>query len=276
MNPTITLLAAVLTAGPAADPPAARVHRRAGGRSRGIPIKDATVGIHRPGAAEPQFTATTGADGKFKLGPLPPGAKYRSEKLFADAAGFGREYVWAPPVLPGATTTIDDILMTQGQEYTGQVLTDKGKPVPNARVRVQTLTWDALFSFERFGSPFDVFADAEGKYRLPPLPVGSVQLAVFAPSGRGHRSGSRSNRGSPGRHRRPSSNRGSPTAAGWWTRTASRSPGRSSTRWTSVRPRTRTGGSPWSATGRRGRRTRRPEGRFSDGCVRGRGRTKSR
>src|SRR5690348_6157997 len=105
MNPAVTLLAAALTLGPAADTPTPAEGFVAGRvvDLQGRPIKDATVGIHRPEIVEPQVTAKTGADGKFKLGPLPPGANYRSAKLYADAAGFGREYTPAPPVLPGAT-----------------------------------------------------------------------------------------------------------------------------------------------------------------------------
>ena len=97
----------------------------------GKPIPGATVGYY-----DASRTAVTGADGRFKLGPIPPTAKPH-RGVYANAEGLAREYVQAPPVLPGAASDLGDIVLLLGQRYNGRVMDDKGAPLPGVRVRCE-------------------------------------------------------------------------------------------------------------------------------------------
>jgi hypothetical protein len=176
-----TVLAAVLAFAPGADPSAPAPGYVAGRvvDLAGQPIRNVKVGLHGLGGEDPN-PATTAADGTFKLGPLSPGANYRAV-LFADADGFGRELALAPAVLPGATTQIGDLLMSPGRLYTGVVTTEQGAAIPNAHVQCQFEFNVNRYTSANIGSPIDLVADADGKYTLPALPVGTAHIRYAAP-----------------------------------------------------------------------------------------------
>lgn len=136
MNRLIISIVAVFAVSPAfaadAKPEPGHITGRVVGPD-GKPLPGAAVGYY-----DASRTTVTGADGRFKLGPIPPTAKPH-RGVYANAEGLAREYVQAPPVLPGASSDLGDIVLLLGRRYNGRVTDDKGTPLPGVRVRCELL-----------------------------------------------------------------------------------------------------------------------------------------
>lgn len=136
----------------------------------GKPLPGAAVGYY-----DASRTTVTGADGRFKLGPIPPTAKPH-RGVYANAEGLAREYVQAPPVLPGVSSDLGDIVLLLGRRYNGRVTDDKGTPLPGVRVRCELLRKSNRYTSFQIGPEVEGLTNADGKYDLPPLPIGTHSL----------------------------------------------------------------------------------------------------
>lgn len=177
MTTAVVFLAAVVAFQPAPAQPAPGFVAGRVVDPDGRPIPGATVGVSSL-TSEAYIEATTGADGRFKIGPVPPAVTFR-RILYADAAGFGRQYRMGPPILPAATTEVGDIHMTLGRAYTGRVLDDKRQPIPGARV-VCEVNMRMGRSRGVVGPRLELTTDVDGMYLLPPLPTGPAYLHFLA------------------------------------------------------------------------------------------------
>ena len=143
-----------------------------GGRIVGLtgqPINGAVVGYL--GDSGKVLTAATGPDGRYKLGPIAPTGKPR-QGIYVDADGLAREFVPAPPVLPGSTTDVGDIALVSGRRFAGKVTDDKGKPLPGVRVRCELVRRSNRYTVYLLGPDVESLTNADGTYDLPPLPIG--------------------------------------------------------------------------------------------------------
>ncbi len=147
-----------------------------GGRIVGLtgqPINGAVVGYLGDSGKVP--TTATGPDGRFKLGPIAPTAKPRFG-IYVDADGLAREFVPAPPVLPGSTSDVGNIALVSGRRFAGKVTDDKGKPLPGVRVRCELLRRSNRYTVYSLGPDVESLTNADGTYDLPPLPIGTHSL----------------------------------------------------------------------------------------------------
>ncbi|MFO0803337.1 MAG: carboxypeptidase-like regulatory domain-containing protein [Gemmataceae bacterium] len=145
----------------------------------GKPIPKATVTFSDPYPLSPK-PAVSSDDGRFKLGPLPPSARPH-RGLVVDAEGLAREFVFAPPVLPGFTSEAGDIVISYGRRYSGTVVDDQGQPVVGVRVKCELLRLSKRDAMYYIGRPIETVTVPGGQYHLPPLPIGRHSLRFEAP-----------------------------------------------------------------------------------------------
>ena len=139
----------------------------------GQPINGAVVGY--TGDSGKVLTTATGPDGRFKLGPIAPTAKPR-RGVCVDADGLAREFVPAPPVLPGSTSDLGDIALVGGRRYVGKVTDEKGKALPGVRVLCELVRRSNRYTVYSLGPDVESLTNADGNYDLPPLPIGMHSL----------------------------------------------------------------------------------------------------
>ncbi len=111
---------------------------------------------------------TSGPDGRYRLGPLPPG-----EYMLEVSAGM--EWVMKPArtiaVMAGQTSRAD-VALTPSLEVRGRVVDDTGSPVADARISVRSDSWvHVIVDDERTG--------VDGRFRLQRgLGAGPIELTV--------------------------------------------------------------------------------------------------
>ena len=185
MRPAVAILVGYLC-GPGllvAEPPAGGFLTGRVVGPDGTPIPAATVG-HGTGRGSPLITATSGPDGRFKLGPLPPKAPSRFETLdlYADAPGLARQYVLRPAVIPGVANDVGDVRLVPGMVISGRVAAPANQPLGGVTVNIEVGRSDVGGRTD-FGPPLVTFTDADGRYETPPLPPGQHWL-LFRAGGR--------------------------------------------------------------------------------------------
>ena len=112
--------------------------------------------------------ATSGPDGRYRLGPLPPG-----EYTFEVSAGMQWEMKPARSlvVMAGQTSRVD-VALTPSIEVRGRVVDETGRPVADARLSVRSDWWINI-------TPDEDRTDADGRFRIQHgLGAGPAQLTV--------------------------------------------------------------------------------------------------
>jgi hypothetical protein len=100
-------------------------------------------------------------------------------ELYAEANGLARQYARWPAVIPGEENDVGDIRLAVGFRATGRVTDDAGAPLPGVPVRVHIYRRSSNSS-TGYGPPLTVHTDDQGRYQLPPLPLGTHRLEFFA------------------------------------------------------------------------------------------------
>ena len=148
---------------PIAAPPADTALEGLVRSEAGQPVPGALVAVRAPSArlrttfgdrpVRLAATATTAADGRFRLTGLPAGSLVVSATHAEHAAAYVREVV----TTPARAATCEIVRPPPRFTLSGQVNDSGGGPIAGARLLV-TGTWDAVFA---------VVTDAQGRYRLP-------------------------------------------------------------------------------------------------------------
>jgi Carboxypeptidase regulatory-like domain len=127
--------------------------------------------------------AVTDAEGRFRLGPVQAFYRNRASGLFIDADGFARLATPAGTltVFPGVDLDLGTIRIERGRLFTGQVLDSDGKPRQGAIVRPRVYRLELGHTVNEVGTDQTIETDAQGRFRLPPLPVGRLTLEIRAP-----------------------------------------------------------------------------------------------
>jgi hypothetical protein len=125
--------------------------------------------------------ARTDAEGRFRLGPVEPIYRHRFD-LIIDADGFARRYIPGETysIFPGLDNDLGTIRLDRGRVFTGQVLDTDGKPHPSATVECIIRRHYLGHTVTYIGPMRTLTTDAEGRFRTPPLDVGSLYLKVHA------------------------------------------------------------------------------------------------
>ena len=152
----------------------------------GKPVAGARVVMERgldaaTNQAKVMAETVTGADGRFRLGPVEPVYRAR-EGLRVQADGYAAQVIGAGTcsVFPGSDCDLGRIQLDRGRTFVGQVLDPDGKPVGGADVECNVHRIVSPFHIGAVIPPQKLTTDAEGRVRTPPLPVGLVALNVRA------------------------------------------------------------------------------------------------
>jgi hypothetical protein len=130
-----------------------------------------------------QVEARSGADGRFRLGPVEP--LYRNRYLILiEADGFARQYIGRGTysIFPGADADLGEIRLARGRVFTGQVIDVDGRPYRNADVTAKVYFRELGHTVDHIGPDYHMTTDADGRYRTPPLPVGELGITTQPPN----------------------------------------------------------------------------------------------
>ena len=123
----------------------------------------------------------TDGDGRFRLGGLPPGGGFR---VSAVHPGLGLAFARGVEVVAGEVTPLD-LRFAPAGAITGVVLAEDASgdaaPVPGASVSVVPRGLRELFYAEEVLEAASATADPEGRFRLDPVPPGTVDVLAWAP-----------------------------------------------------------------------------------------------
>jgi beta-lactamase regulating signal transducer with metallopeptidase domain/uncharacterized GH25 family protein len=138
----------------------------------GKPIADAMVQVRDPNRLNHASTAFTGPDGRFAIHDARPG------RWTVVVQAEGRAAAWAPIVADVSRPVENQFVLEPGEFLSGKVLGPDGKPVPGAAVG-----WANPIRAD--GRPDESLelkdmtaTDAEGLFRLGPLPPGQFQITA--------------------------------------------------------------------------------------------------
>lgn len=145
----------------------------------GKPVPGAHVWLGRH-TEKPHAEATAGADGRFRLGPVPAApARYRD--LFAEADGLARTYVREPAVFADRDHDLGEVRLAKGRRLTGAVIDHDGKPLARSKVAVVLSRNYMGHTTINLSLPLEVETDSGGRYETPPLPVCEAMVRVSVP-----------------------------------------------------------------------------------------------
>ncbi len=126
--------------------------------------------------------AVSDSEGRFRLGPMKPIYRHKFPILI-DAEGFAQQYIQPGSfsIYPGIDFDFGDIRVDRGRIFSGQVLSDDGKGLPEADVNCKPY----IHSLGRTVFSIDINEhlklDSEGRFRTPPMPVGELAIHAIAP-----------------------------------------------------------------------------------------------
>jgi len=123
---------------------------------------------------------TADSAGRFRLGPLPATSRTRRD-LFAEAPGLARAYVDTPVVLPDTDHDLGVISLPLGNRYRGQVVLEDGAPAAQVDVRAEVQRLELGHTFMTIGAAYEAKTDRDGRFELPPLPVGDLSVTFKRP-----------------------------------------------------------------------------------------------
>jgi hypothetical protein len=124
--------------------------------------------------------ARTGADGRFRLGPL---SDERAVTIWAEheERGLAREHFEDVRIFAGRETDLGDVALVPGARLLGRVVDGRGRPVAEARATVLSRRHILGYTVTPNGPKWAVRGDDRGRFRTPALPVGKLELTVTAP-----------------------------------------------------------------------------------------------
>ena len=127
-------------------------------------------GLGLPGFASELMSAEARGDGRFALGPLPPGGL----EIRATAAGHAAKRVQALVPEAGATVDLGSVALDAGLAIRGRVTDVDGVGIGGARV---TATAESAAPY----SPFEATSDADGGFAARGLEDDAYELVASAP-----------------------------------------------------------------------------------------------
>ncbi len=129
-------------------------------------VPDATIRLENQ-MATMIGSAKTSADGRFRIGPIPPICR---QALLVDAPGFAREHRENVSVFPHAVNEIR-IVIAPGRTVEGRILKTDGRPADHVEVRYHA--WriaTGRYLFDAIGPEGRVRTDARGEFRVENVP----------------------------------------------------------------------------------------------------------
>jgi len=122
--------------------------------------------------------ATSGEDGRFRLGPLAADA---NATLFFDLPSRGRERAEGVVVFSGIDHDLGDVLLPEGFVATGTVVDETGRPIEGATVSLQSYFHEFEHTIERFGASVSLSTASNGGFSTPRLPASLVLVRADRP-----------------------------------------------------------------------------------------------
>ena len=190
LNAVCLALAALWLAAPdvpaADDPPPKGTLRGRVVDPDGKPVAGARVGMEtiepKARARKPLFEGRTDVDGRFRIEAIEPFAWNRFD-LTVDSADYARGRIPTRnvAVFPGLDNDLGTIRLDRGRVFTGKVVDVDGKPRAGTPVEVVVYRHEMGHTVENvMPAGLTVDTSADGSFRTPPLPVGTLSLLVRA------------------------------------------------------------------------------------------------
>jgi RNA polymerase sigma factor (sigma-70 family) len=145
----------------------------------GDPVVGARVWAARPD--EEAFRAgRTDSAGRFRIGPIPALGRSRRD-VFVEAPTLARAYLAQPTVFPDGEHDLGTIRLQPGKRYRGQVLHEDGSPAADVQVKAELCRHQMGHTLANTGGPYELRTGPDGRFELPPLPVGILSVTVTHP-----------------------------------------------------------------------------------------------
>jgi hypothetical protein len=142
----------------------------------GNPVVGARVWAARPD--EKAFReGRTDSAGRFRIGPIPALGRVRRD-VFVEAPMLARTHLGQPTIYPDAEHELGTIRLQPGKRYRVQVLDEDGSPAANAQVKAVVYRLAMGHTMANFGAPYELKTVPDGRYELPPLPLGRLWVTV--------------------------------------------------------------------------------------------------
>jgi uncharacterized GH25 family protein len=156
----------------------------------GQPVANARISVRKSEWDRDTLSSTTSvvcetntaADGSFRLEPLEAAFRHLDD-LLIEAEGYAPQYVNHDMLVtyPGGDFDLGTIQMNPGCVVTGQVLDVDGQPCANAPVTFRVVRYYLGHTITDITSNETVATDEQGRFRTPPLAVGTAIFTVHAP-----------------------------------------------------------------------------------------------
>jgi protocatechuate 3,4-dioxygenase beta subunit len=154
----------------------------------GAPIAGARVGMALSGSYvgyfEPQSTARTDRQGRFRLSPVDP---ENDHDVAAAAAGFAPARETIRALEPRKTRSGVRIVLSAGQSVTGAVLNPGGQALKGATISIASAprgtSWFRMRDprLPAWTDPVQGSSDEQGRFTIPHVPSGSYDLTILLP-----------------------------------------------------------------------------------------------
>lgn len=123
-------------------------------------------------------TARTGADGRFRLGPI---GEDKPIDLWFEAPGFARRFREGLHVFAGRDRDLGDLKALPGTRIRGRLVDAVGKPIPGVRIAIQDYRFILGHTVNTDQLEWTIAGDADGRFVTPPLPSGKVIYRFASP-----------------------------------------------------------------------------------------------
>lgn len=121
---------------------------------------------------------TTGADGRFRLGPI---KEDRPVDVWAEAPGLARQRVEGLHVFGGRDREIGTVTLLPGTRLRGRVVDSKGRPIAGSRIQIEDYRHVLGHTISSDQTEWSITGGAEGRFVTPPLPAGRVYFHFASP-----------------------------------------------------------------------------------------------
>lgn len=146
---------------------------------QGAPVPGASVWAEFPHQRDRHpAPVKTDAEGRFRLGPLPP---TQSVHVWAEGIEVARERRLNVPVFAGTDADLGDFTLAPGSRVHGKVLDADRKPVRGATVTIRAVRHTLGHTIEYFGPAWSTLTGADGAYEILGLPTGEISMRITAP-----------------------------------------------------------------------------------------------